>query len=198
MIYKGQPKTNEIKEFDDLRKVSANLQKRYGSFYHVHKVPTLPSFTDKTYHYKDVEMNLFNLTCTCDSYNDKLLLQHEQRDIRCLCVHLYYKLISSAAKRYIDQLTLILMEAAVKHNAQYFYKYSFLKEKKDVYFSFSEHTDWINVYLQVRSDEDADYVRFGYSYKQHRWNYDEAPAFASKIEYIAESIIKNQLPYEYK
>jgi len=191
------PANNEIKEYDDLRKVSTDLEKRYGSYYHVHKIPLLPSFTDKIYRYKDVEMNLFHLTCTCDSYHDKLLLKYEPRDIRGICIHLYYKLISSAAKTSIDQLTHVLMEAAVKHNAQYFYKYYFRNENKEVYLSFSEHTEWINIFMQVRNEDDADFIRFGYNHTQHRWNYGKSPALAPKIEYIAGAIIKNQLVFNY-
>lgn len=197
ILIKTQPPVNEIKEYDDLRKVKSDLQKRYGEYYHVHKVPALPSFTDKVYRYKDEEMNLYHLTCTCGMYHDKLLLKYEPRDIRGLCVHLYYKLITSAAKKYLSQLTLVLMEAAVKHNAQYFYKYYFSKEKKEVYLSFAEHTEWINVFIQVRDEDDADFIRFGYNQSLHRWNYGKAPAIAAKIEYIAETIIKNQLPYKY-
>jgi hypothetical protein len=187
---------NEIKEYDDLRKVKADVQKRYGIYCHIHRIPPLPSFTDKIYRYKDEEMNLYHLTCTCDAYHDKLLLKYEPRDIRSICIHLYYKLITSAAKKYLDQLTLILMEAAVKHNARYLYRYYFSKEKKEVYLSFAEHTEWINIFMQVRSEEDADFVRFGYNHAQHRWNYGKAPELAGKIEYIAEAI-KNQLPYQY-
>jgi len=198
-LLKSQPVLKDkIPEFDDLRKVKQELPKIYGSYYYIHRVPKLPSFTDKTYRYKEVEMNLYHLTCTCQKFHDKLLLNYENRDIRRICIHLYYKLISSAAKKDIDQLTQVLMEAAVKHDARYFYKYYFRKENKDVYISFAEHTEWINVFLQVRNEDDADYIRFGYNAVLNRWNYGKSPALAGKIEYVIDSIIKNQLPYMYR
>src|SRR5690606_29638152 len=110
--------------------------------------------------------NPYYVECNCDDYFKRAAL-YPERDIRRVCVHLFYKYCSKSKNNpgynyNVDLLTGLLLIDQFKYGNQSLYR---LKIKnKTILLGIHSETDWISVY----SDENG-WCRFSYSVKFDRW-----------------------------
>lgn len=186
------------KEFTDIRIAEKAISRNPFSApnYYIHLLPRLPEWTDRIYYYKTgpttfEKQNLYHLTCTCSTFKEKKKV-FEGRDIRVLCKHLFYKLTETKAKKYLQELDVLLMRSAVIFHEMYLYKYTI--KKKDVILGFKQDTDWVNVYTHNIADT---YIKFSYHPIKRTWSYGIAPPNHTMLILAINSSL-TQLPYSHK
>ena len=143
---------------------------------YLHLVPPLPKWTNKTYRTQNEKQNLYNLTCTCSEYTAKAK-RYDERDIRRLCIHLYYKLTETKAQQFIDDLTKLIMKAAVFHKEKRWLKHNW--SGGIMVIGFADETDWVNVYLPTNEH----CLRFAYNPVQRRFAHNASPPKQAELEH---------------
>lgn len=172
--------------YDDIRKRKPTETKKH-QYYIEPQFPLLPEWTDKLYHCQDEKVNLFKLTCTCDDFKERKE-KYYARDVRLCCKHIYYKLTSTAASKFINTLYKNLTYVTAFFNIDSFYTFSI--DKRNIYYGFNGQLNWVQVFVPVRINDPNFYARFSYSPKLRRWSHGTKPDNAWKIEYIANKIMK--------
>lgn len=184
------------KLYTDLRKLKKESDSplNFGQNYYIHKLPRFPEWIrGKVYRYANYKMDLYNLTCSCESQKEKRE-HYEARDVRRLCKHLYYKILKTSAAKELDSLTLELMKNAVVWGETYLYKYVY--QGKDIILGFKEKVVWVNVYAPNRFLPD-DYHRFSFNPISNRWSYGSQPKYSELIADVIKRVIRYNLPFEH-
>jgi hypothetical protein len=140
---------------------------------HSYKMPDLPAWANRIHEYNGYKINLSECSCTCEEYFRKVPF-YPERDIRAVCRHLYFRLKYTAVSRYIDKLTLLLLDNQFNYGEDHLYKFSL--EGKDFYFGFKKRTSWVNIYA-----EQNHWIRFSYNPDEGRWAYNSVPDGAEGI-----------------
>lgn len=176
---------DELLLYDDIRKRKPTEIKKH-QYYVEPQLPELPAWTNKKYSCQEQQVNLFLLTCSCEDFKERKE-KYGARDVRLCCKHIYYKLTSTAASKFINTLYKNLTYAAAFFNVDSIY--TFKIDKRDIYYGFNGQLDWVQVFVPVNGSNDS-YARFSYSPKLKRWSHGIEPENEWKIVYIAEKIMK--------
>jgi len=184
------------KKYSDLRKLKqdATGPLNPGENYYVHPLPLFPlKVKDKRYRYKEFHLDVYNLRCTCEDQIAKRE-EYQDRDIRKLCKHLYYKISSSWLKQYVDSLSLELLKNSVFFGPEHLYKYEY--KKSLIILGFRSETEWVNVYApNIHHPEE--HKRYSFNPSTKRWSYNSKPEYGILFEDVIHRLIKNTLTFEH-
>jgi hypothetical protein len=129
-----------------------------------HQLPEFPIWTNRNRKIQGETINLYSLTCTCADYSERSL-QHNERDVRKVCRHLYLGFIRHR-ERILDELSKLLMDQQLKYGVEQLYKYddfTFLGTQAKSY--------WIKIYtLQNES-----WRHYSYNREEKRFNFNQNP-----------------------
>lgn len=178
--YNGPPIFDDVREIERYQKLIKQKKRdevkrkiKLGEYL----IPSLPVWTNRIYLSKEFKINLFKLECTCDDYKKRSKF-FKKRDVRKVCRHIYWKLISTQVKEELDDLTKLMLEAVHKYGVKYIYKVPFVST--DIYFGFSDDEKWLNVYAKDNYDR---WRKWGYNVLEHRWSYNSKPINHEEIKY---------------
>lgn len=194
---------NYIRVFTDLRDAEKELTKNSGDSFctYTHLVPPLPDWTNKTYKYKEHNINLYNLSCSCQKYKD-LAEVYAERDVRRICEHVFAKVKSTKAKEYVDDLTYRLMEASAIYCEME--RYITYLDGQEIILGRKDNSDWINIYTTIptyfdlKKKLEIKYYTYSYSIAEKRWAYNSHPCCDVQMIKIIESFIKFDINKELK
>lgn len=187
--------TTKPKEFDDLRNAEKHLKETdlYSQNFYIHKIPTLPKWTDKNLKCQNYLVNPFLFKCNCNEFKNDRAIQYKELDIRRCCRHLYYKLNDHKYSQFVDSLTMKLAYGTAFKNERYFYKYTIYNQL--VIFGFIPNSDWTGVYTQLSS---KNFFRYSYNPIIKKWAEHLIPVQETFIIDQFMKAIKYQLPYTHK
>ncbi|MDP4116317.1 MAG: hypothetical protein Q8903_09295 [Bacteroidota bacterium] len=165
------------KEFDDIRLALKQIKEHVDNQYY-HLIPELPEWCNKDYCFNDngsdYSINIYKLTCTCQSFIDKTGL-YDPRDIRSLCKHIYYKMARTKVMGYLDDLSCLLLKDYMHSPDMSFYSFQLLE--RNVIIGLAQ-TPWVNVYTKAKrtkEDVEGNYTKYSYNINQKRWSYNISP-----------------------
>lgn len=184
------------KKYSDLRKLKQDpfSPLNPGENYYIHQLPQFPlKVKDKRYRYKEFHLDVFNLRCTCEDQKAKRE-EYQDRDIRKLCKHLYYKISSSWLKQYLDSLSMELMKNSALFGPEALYKYEY--KKSFIIFGFRSETEWVNVYAPNIHHPD-EHKRYAFNPVTIRWSFKSQPQYGLLFEDVIHRLIKNTLTFEH-
>lgn len=167
MILKAIDK-DKIPVYDDLRNVEGKNKQTKGESLksdYIHLVPPMPKWTDKEYTSQNETQNVYRLTCTCDDYKERAEL-FEERDVRIICRHLFWKLTKTRAYRFLDKLTELLAHDSAFYREWIHYKSDF--EGRDMIIGKTNlyTSGWLNIYYQFYGKT---WMNLSYNYQLKRW-----------------------------
>lgn len=191
MIILESPYHNPIpRKYSDLRKIGDEINYFPHLLCQPYLVPALPKHLDKIFEFNGIKTNPYKLECDCD-YFFKYAPHYEDRDIRRVCIHIYYKLVyhpfrkfHGATSKYLDELTLLLLENQIQHGREHIYKFTFLDRL--IILGLSTNPEWINVYLW-----DERWVKLGFNHKENRWRYNHKPETFVGLESAIKDLLIN-------
>lgn len=123
-------------------------------------VPVIEGITKRTYLMGNYRLNLYYLQCTCPAYKNSLKI-YPKRDIRRICKHLYFKLVTTTALG-DDSLVKMLLD-----NRFWLLEKDLLKLRLDnelIYIGFSDSTEMVGVYRYHSS-----WKRFSFNLLLRNW-----------------------------
>jgi hypothetical protein len=120
-----------------------------------YNVPVIKGLTKRTYLMGNYRVNLHYLQCTCPVYKNALKI-YPKRDIRRICKHLYYKIITELESE-IDTLSKMLLDNKFWLNEREVFKIKL--DEHLLYLGFDHTFDTINIY------------RFTGRWKQYRFSF---------------------------
>ncbi len=127
---------------------------------YVHQVPDFPDWTNKNKKVMGKDVNLFFMTCSCDDFLDSVPL-YDGRDVRKVCVHLYFGL-KRHWNKILDELTKLIIEYQFKYGPEILYR---LNEK--IIIGTKPKTSWVSIY----SFEENEWRKHSYDLKEKRFSY---------------------------
>jgi hypothetical protein len=161
----------DFEEFKNIKKDGRKISTKYSFI-----VPELPTWCDRIYHYKDLKINPYQLKCSC---GDSLLRRkyYEERDIRVICKHLYWKIAQTKIKDEVDELIILLMKQTALFGTNKFLTLEV--DGKQIHLGFKNGNDWITILTPLQN---CGWQSWGYNPFEGRWSFDEMPPNKLHIE----------------
>lgn len=169
--------SKNFNEYDDIRVALKETILKVESEY-IHLIPPLPDWCNKTYLINDngieYSINIYNLTCTCNEFKEKLEL-YTPREVRSLCSHLRYKISNTKIAEYLDEVTSLLVKETASASKIKYYSYEIAGRQIIIGLN---KTQWVKVFTKAKrnkADPEGNFTKYSYNLKQGRWSYNISP-----------------------
>ncbi len=149
-------------------------------------LPTVSNASKKSLTLDKHKINLFYLQCSCLDFRESVK-RYPRRDIRRICKHLYYKIITQLENE-VDPLTKMLLDNKFWMHETAVHKIKF--EKQIIYLGFYNNEKIVNVYKYTDK-----WRQYQYNTLKNYWINDLAPFSNGQLNRILELFLLEYDPF---